>query len=330
MRPTFFRRTLYVLLALLALAACHNKDKEQQAAQPGGETPEAAVQQSVALIKAGDFAGFWKHALPPADYATLRTDWPRERPDQPPLSAEDRADFAAKLKEFTEPGAEDKLSAQAKVKLTQLQQQYSDQLPVMIGIMQGIARASIEQGKDMSAPQKKQAADILNIVAPWAQQVPWFDQAKAKQSIGIFVATARKLDLKSADQLRAMDFDTAMQKYNVGYLGLKDMLNIYGLSVDDTLNSVKVSTLENANGHARVKIDYTLLGKPVSTESTLIQQDGRWYSEDMLQNVREAHARLMAPASAGSTPAPASSTHVIAQAPATASSTAKPAAAAKR
>jgi hypothetical protein len=51
-----------------------------------------------------------------------------------------------------------------------------------------------------------------------------------------------------------------------------------------------------------VRIDYTLLGKPLSTESNLIEQDGRWYSEDMLQNVRDAHDRLMAP------PAPPSST----------------------
>ncbi|WP_266169246.1 hypothetical protein [Dyella subtropica] len=325
MRSTLFRHALIGFVALLALAACHNKEQEQ-AAQPGGETPEAAVQQSVTLIKTGDFAGFWKHALPPADYATLRTDWPRQRPDQRPLTDEDRADFNAKLKEFTEPGAEDKLFAQAKPKLTQLQQEYNDQLPVLIGIMQGIAHAGIQQSKDMSAAQKKQAADIVNVVAPWAQQVNWFDQAKAKQSIGVLVSTARKLDLKGADQLRAMDFDIAMQKYHIGFLGLKEVLGIYGLSVDDTLNSVKVSTLENAYGYAHVKIDYTLLGKPISTESTLVRLDDRWYSEDMLHNVREAHARLNEPAPASSAPTPATSTPVMTvHAPAPASSARPPA-----
>lgn len=308
MRLRPLRLLLPGLLALAALAACHDKDKQKEAELTGGATPEAAILDEVKLIRAGDFAGFWKHSLPAADYATLRTDWPREHAVETP-SAEDRAQFEAKMKELTEPGAEDKLYAEAKPKLTQLQQQYSDQLPVMFGIGQGIARTAIDQSHAMTAVQKKQANDILDVVVPWAQQQAWFDQAKAKQSIATLVATARKLDIKNADQLQAMDFDTAMQKYSTGYLGLRDVLAIYGLSLDQALDSVKVTTLENAYGYARVKIDYVLLGKPLSTESTLMQQDGRWYSEDLLKNVRDAHQRLSLPAVAASVPAPAGSTH---------------------
>ncbi|MGC1549759.1 MAG: hypothetical protein WA777_14640, partial [Rhodanobacter sp.] len=66
MRFRSLHRILLPLVAVLALAACHH---QEEAAQSGGSTPEEAMQQSVALIKAGDFAGFWKHALPPADYA---------------------------------------------------------------------------------------------------------------------------------------------------------------------------------------------------------------------------------------------------------------------
>ena len=90
MRFQILGRSL-LFLALLALAACHNK--EEAAAAPGGATPEASVQQSVTLIKAGDFDGFWKHALPPNDYANLRTDWTHPRPDQRPITDEDRARF---------------------------------------------------------------------------------------------------------------------------------------------------------------------------------------------------------------------------------------------
>lgn len=305
MRLRPFRRLLPGLLAVVALAACHDKDQQKQVELTGGATPEAAIQDEVKSIRAGDFAGFWKHALPAADYATLRADWPREHAGQPP-SAEDRAQFEAKMKEFTEPGAEDKLYAQARPKLIQLQQQYSDQLPVVLGIGQGIARTAIDQNHGMTAPQKKQANDVLDVIVPWAQQQAWFDQAKARQAIASLVASARKLDLKQAEQLQSMDFDTAMQKYSTGYLGIRDVLAIYGLSLDQTLDSVKVTTLENAYGYARVRIDYVLLGKSLSTESTLMQQDGRWYSEDLLKNVRDAHQRLMMPAAAASAPAAAS------------------------
>ncbi|KLD62402.1 hypothetical protein [Dyella japonica] len=301
----------FIALLVLATAAALFMTSHHKAVGPvpvvvGGDTPEASVQQSIALIKTGDFAGFWKHALPPADYDTLRADWTRPRPDEHPLTPEDRADFIKTMQQLTAPDAETKLYAVAKPKLAQLQAQYQDQVPVMIGIFQAIAATGVSQSKDLTNPQKQQATEVINVLAPWAQTVPWFDQARAKQVVGIAVATARKLDLKTPEQLKAMDFDTAMQKYSVGFLGIKQALAVYGLSVDDTLDSAKVSTVESRNGHAHVRIDYTLLGKPLATESDLVEQDGRWYSEDVLQNVREAHERLLAPpAPAGSAAAPA-------------------------
>ena len=297
-----------LLLALLVLAACHNK--EQAPATPGGASPEAAVQETVVLVKAGDFAGFWKHALPPADYANLRADWSLPRPDQHPITDEDRAHFEQAVKQLTAPHAETTLYAQLQPKLAQLEQQYHDQLPVMIGIGQAILTTGIAQNKTMTENQKQQMRDMLNVLLPWAQQTPWFDQDKAKQAVGVVVATARQLDLKTPDQIQSMDFDTAMKKYATAYQGIKQLLTIYGLSIDDTLDSVKVSTVGIDHGHARVKIDYTLLGKPLSSDSQLVLVDGRWYSQDLIDSERAQHARLThptAPAGSGSAPAPAGS-----------------------
>ena len=309
MRFRSLRHTLLPLFAVLALAACHH----DEAAQAGGSTPEAAVQGSIDLLKAGDFGGLWKHALPPADYATLRADWSRHAADKPPVSAADKAKFDEAVQKLTAPDAETKLYAELQPKLGQLEQQYKDQLPVMISVGDALLKNGVAQNQNLDSEQKTQANQLLDVLAPWAQQAPWFDQARAKQAVGVVVATARKLDLKSPDQLRTMDFDTAMTKYATGYAGLKQLLAIYGLSVDDTLSSVRLSTLSNKDGRAVVKVDYTLLGKPLSAESTLVQQDGRWYSESLIRNVREAHERLQQPAAAGSTaltalPAPAAST----------------------
>jgi hypothetical protein len=311
----FYAVGAFIALLVLATAAALFMTTHKPGPPPvvtGGDTPEQSVQQSIALIKAGDFAGFWQHALPPADYETLKTDWTHPRPDEHPMTPEERADFVKNMQELTEPNAETKLYAVAKPKLAQLQAQYQDQVPVMIGIFQAIAATGVSQSKELTNQQKQQATEVINVLAPWAQKVPWFDQNRAKQAIGIAVATARKLDLKTPEQLKSMDFDTAMQKYSAGFLGIKQALAVYGLSIDETLDSVKVTTVESRNGHAHVRIDYTLLGKPLSTESDLVQQNGRWYSEDMLQNVREAHQHLLEPpAPAGSAPAPSSSAGAI-------------------
>jgi hypothetical protein len=286
MRFRSARRSLLPLFAVLALAACHH----DEAAQAGGSTPEAAVQGSIDLLKAGDFAGLWKHALPPADYATLRVDWSRHNANQPPVGAADKAKFDEAVQKLTGPDAESKLYAELQPKLSQMQQQYKDQLPVMISVGGALLKNGVAQNKNLDSEQKAQANQLLDVLAPWAQQAPWFDQAKAKQAVAVVVATARKLDLKSPDQLRTMDFDAAMAKYATGFAGLKRLLAIYGLQVDDALDSARLTTLSSKDGRAVVKIDYTLLGKPLTAESTLVQQDGRWYSEALIRSVRIAHA----------------------------------------
>jgi hypothetical protein len=296
------RHAVLSLFAALLLSACHGKD---DASQSGGSTPEAALQGSVDLLKAGDFNGLWKHALPPADYATMRADWSRHEQSQPPVTAADRAKFDETMRKLTGPDAENKLYAEVQPKLTSMEQQYKDQIPVLISVGQAVAKSGIEQNKSLSTDQKTQASGVLDVLGPWAQQTSWFDQAKAKQAVGVAVATARKLDLKTPDQLRTMDFDTAMAKYSTGFAGARQLLAIYGLSVDDTLNSVKLTPVSNSNGHAVVKVDYTLLGKPLSTESKMVQQDGRWYAEDMLQNVRQSHRQLTEQAAQASSSEPA-------------------------
>ncbi|MDQ6646816.1 MAG: hypothetical protein M3Y93_06255 [Pseudomonadota bacterium] len=312
MRLRPLRYALLPLFAALLLSACHGKD---DATQPGGNTPESALQGSVDLLKAGDFKGLWKHALPPADYATLRADWASKQKNPEPISAEDRAKFDQTLKKLTEPGAEDKLYAELQPKLTEMQQKYKDQLPMLIGVGDALVKNGVAQNKELTEAQKEQANSVMGVLTPWAQKTPWFDQDKAKQAVGVAVATARKLDLKKPEQLRSMDFDTAMDKYSIGYGGIKQFLTIYGLSVDDTLNSVKLSAVSSDKGHAVVKVDYTLLGKTLSTESKMIEQDGRWYSEDMVKNVRKSHRKLaqmpVTPAtSATSATAPASASTV--------------------
>ena len=292
MRVTPLRHALLLLFATLLLGACHGKDDP---AQPGGSSPVAAVQTSVDLVKAGDFNGLWKHMLPPADYANLRADWNRHEQDPRPITAEDRAKFDQAMRQLTEPDAENKLYAELQPKLAAMEQQYKDQLTVLISVGEALAKNAVAQNKQLSPTQKSQVNDALDVVMPWAQQTPWFDQARARQAVGVAVATARKLDLKSPEQLRAMDFDAVMGKYAIGYGGLKQLLAIYGLSVDDTLASIKLSELSNANGHAVVKIDYTLLGKPLSSETKLVQENGRWYSEDMLANARKSHEQLTRP-----------------------------------
>jgi hypothetical protein len=296
MRPFFISR-LMTCLAVLTLAACQSR--ERTTVDASSQSPEAAVQQSIALVRAGDFAGFWQHALPPHDYAMLREDWGQTRAGEAPLSDAERTRIDATLQQLAAPDAAAALDAQLQPWLADAQLRYGDQLPLLVGIGRALAARAIEDDPRLTDTQKRHAAALVDALGPWAQQAPWFDPARARQAVGVVVATARELDVRDAQSLRAMDFDQAMRSYAIAFHGLERMLALYGLELDEALASARVVPLEYHPPYARVRVEYQLLGTPLSLESTLVQQNGHWYDQDLLENVRKAHRQLAAPATAG-------------------------------
>jgi hypothetical protein len=292
-----------VLAAALLLAACHNKDEDQAKQQAvASATPTVAVQTTAKLLKAGDFDGFWQHVLPPADYQMLRADWSKHR-ETTPITARDRAQFAATMTELTAPGAEDALYKKLQPTLKDYPGKYKNQLPVMIAIGQSVFSTQIDNNKALTLAQKQQAKDTLAAVAQWAQQAPWGDPVKAKQAVAVVVDTARKLDLKTLDEARALDYPAAMQRYTTAWLGAKQLLAIYGLALDQAFDSVKTELVESKGDTATVKLGYTLLDKPMSTDIRMVRENGRWYDADLLDHWRKSHAKAVPAPAASAAPA---------------------------
>lgn len=296
------RLTVWILLLALALLAACNKQKEAPGT-PGGGSPEDAARASLGLLRDGRFDLFWQHALPPADFATLRADWPRRNAAQEPITPEDRAKFEAGVKRLTEADAEKKLFADLRPTVVRFDRDYKDQMPLLAGVGQSMALTAIDQAKDLTLSQKRQLREAVNVIAPWTQTVAWGDQAKAKEAIGVLVDTARKANLSTPEALHAMTFEQSMATWSTAWLGFKRLLDVYGLSVDKSFESVSIDTLESNGGSAHVKITYTLLDKPMQTDATMVLLDGRWYDSDLLQRVRDDHARLAPPAPPASAPA---------------------------
>lgn len=296
--PRLLSHVLLPLLAAVLLACCHGRD---ESAQPGGSSPVDAVHTSLELLKAGNFNGLWKHVLPPEEYAYLRSDWNRRPPDPSPGAGE-RARFDQAMQQLTAPDAAATLYARWQPKLAALERRYGDQVPILVSIGEAMSKRAVAQNPRLSPARKEQADEVLDALLPWAQGAPWFDPVRARQAIEVAVATARKLDLHSLEQAQALDFDASMDKYAIGYRGLKQVLAIYGLPLDATLDSARLSEVSRDQDQALVRIDYTLLGKPLSTEVRLLCLDGRWYIQDLVENVRQSHQRLARPAASGSAP----------------------------
>lgn len=298
-------RYLLPLLAVLLLAAC-GKDEGASSGQAANNDPASAIMNQVKLLKAGRIDDLVKASLPADDYQAVRRKFDEERSKQEPITDAQRKQFAEKMQKLTAPDAEQSLFNQLLPVLKQYDTKYKAQLPMYIGMGQTMMGTAINQSKDLTPEQKKQATEMMAAAAQWAQNTDWGDQAKAKQAIGVVTSTVRKLDIKTLDQARALDYDQAMQKYAQIWQGVRKVLAVYGVDVDAALDSVKASTISQKDHTAMVETRYTLFDKPMKSQIKMVEKNGHWYNQHLLEKVEKSLAEHEA-ASSSSTAAAASS-----------------------
>jgi hypothetical protein len=268
-------------------------------------TPDASVAAAVKALRDNNLAGLFAASLPPGEYAKLKTDWNKDMNSEP-VTDEDRKQFAETMTKLTAPGAEDKMFAEIKPQLDEMDKQAA-QIPMMIAMGQGFAQSAIQQNKDLSDAQKQQVTQLLDATAKWAQGTKFTDPTLVKGAIAVVCKTARDLNLKSVDEARALSYEQGMQKAGIVLGGVKQVLAVYGLNMDKALDSVKVQTLSANGDTAKVKITYTAFDTPFSTESDLVRVDGKWYGKDAIDKWKKHSQEIAgAPAAPGGQEAPKS------------------------
>ncbi len=290
-----------LILSVAAFAVGCNQQPAQTAATPAAvpapapaaSGPDAAIMATVHALRANNIAAMLDSSLPPGELAKLKADWNKEM-TKDPVTDEDRRKFAEQMTKLTAPGAEDKLFADAEPQLKQFEQQSAQQMPMMIAMGQGFIQSAIQQNKDLTDPQKQQTVALIDATAKWAQTAKFTEPTLAKQAIAVICKTARELNLKTIDEVRALTYDQAMQRASIASAGFKQLFAIYGLSMDKALDSVKAETLSSGADTAKVKVSYTAFDQPFTTETDLVKADGRWYSKQAVDQWAKAQQREMA------------------------------------
>ena len=136
-------------------------------------------------------------------------------------------------------------------------------------------------------------------VAGWLQGVRFADRDLARQAIAKTVAAARALELKTLDEARALEFEAAMGKAGIAFRGVKDVLAVYGFDLDQSFSSVKAEVISEEGDQAKVKVDYQILGQPLSFETAMVRIDGRWYGKDTIEQLDKELNGPKADAAAG-------------------------------
>jgi hypothetical protein len=286
-----FRSLVLALAAALALSAC--KDKEEQAAA-GAEaaiaatatSPEAAVAVAAKNMRAGNLKAMVEASVPPQYLEHVRGKWTAKMGEEP-ITEEDRAEFLENVGRFTAPDAEKKLWAELEPQLTEKKAEIDMQMPMMIGIGRGILASGVQQREDLNEAQKTQALATVDAFAKWAETAKFTDPDLAQKSIGIVCSTARELDLKTLDDLRAMSFDQALAKGDIALAGVKKLFDVYGFSLDQVFDSVKTELVSQTGDDAKVKVNFQMFGQPLDFETEMTKFEGRWYGKESLTNLQK-------------------------------------------
>ncbi len=302
--------------ALLALfvVGCNNQQSGAPAAVVSANTPDATIRRNVELLKAGDLGGLMQNALPPADFAELKAEWGK---DQAPPTDEERQKFADTMARLTAPDADRKIYADLEPELKQFDAQYQQQMPMYVAMGSGWLQGMVQQNKDLSDADKQQAVAAINALAAWVQKTRFTEPESVKKVLAIATKAARDLNLKTLDEVHALTFDQSMQKARVAMLAFKDALNVYGFSVDKTLDSVKPEVASNDGKAASVKVSYTLFDTPLAMTTQMVDVDNRWYSKDTIDRVKARKEEAAKEAAAATAPPPARDTPPKADAPPT-------------
>ena len=275
-------------LFALGLVACGGKEQSEPASQAEvarqTSDPAKAVEAFAAKLKQNNLLEAVQLAVPPAKLDEIRAEWKKKMGSEEP-SAEDKAEFAAKLSMLTAPDAETTLYSLLEPQLVKYETELAAQMPMMIGMGQGFMMQSIQASEELSETQKQQATELVGALAGWLQTAQFADRDLAKKGIAIAVKTARDLDLKTLDDVRALDFDHAMGKAGIAFGGLKGILALYGFDLDQSLSSVKASVASKEAGAATVSVTQTMLGKTITTDTEMVEVDGRWYGKDTIEGL---------------------------------------------
>ena len=141
------------------------------------------------------------------------------------------------------------------------------QMPMYVGMGRGLLAAGVQQREDFSSEQKAQAMASIDAFAKWAESAEFADPAKARQVIGHVCKAARDLKLESLDQLRALSFDEAVQRGDIVFVAVKN-----------------------------------ILATVVSLATRMARHDGRWYGKDSIESMKKD---LAAPTATPEVEAPA-------------------------
>ncbi|MCF6288262.1 MAG: hypothetical protein L3J53_03375 [Proteobacteria bacterium] len=263
-------------LAVTLLSACGGDDKASSGAKSGtkmdANTPDGAMLAVIQSLKNNDIKALMQASMSKEEYATVVSEFDKAKMSP---SESDKAQFAQMMGMLTADGAVDQLMTMATPQLEQAR----TQLPMMLMMGKGMASQAIQASGDIPDGQKETATKAVNALVDFVSDNDILSEEVTRKAITAAVNAAKSLDMTSLDDLQNMSFDDAMGKASLVMAGTKNVLGAYGISLDDLLDSVKVSDVNTTDDSASMKVAYDFLGETFSQDVKMLKKDGKWIAD---------------------------------------------------
>lgn len=279
-----------VIAAVLLLGGCGR----EPAAAPaqGASGPARALEQLIEDLRHNDLAAYARHALPPSLHARMATAWTEGRTTWPltELPLHDR--LPAFISVLAAPGAEKDLLATYSRQFARADRELHS-AAATLGLF---AVQYVSIADEYSEAERAHYTQLIAALGQWGRRAPLGDTAKARLAVPQLVAAARLTGLAGGlGTFHAIGMERSLDRLGPFSARFKDVLLGYGLDLDQALAGARVALVEQTGDAARISLEYTLGGHPVSAVLQLERRDGRWYLTDLLRHA-EAEAGPLPPA----------------------------------
>ncbi len=260
-----------LILAVMLLSACGG-DESKSVAKMDTSSPDGTMMALVQSLKNNDIKSLMQASMSKEEYTKAVSEFDKAKMSP---SESDKAQFAQMMGMLTADGAEDQLMAMVTPQLEQAR----TQLPMLLMMGKGMASQAIQSNTDIPAEQKDTVTKVANAFMDFVSENDILSEEVTRKAISAAVATAKSLDMQSLDDLQNMSFDDAMNKAGLAMAGAKNIMGVYGISLDDLLGSINVSDVNTSGDNATMQMAYKFLGESFSQEVKMVKKDGKWVAD---------------------------------------------------
>ena len=252
-------------------------------------------------LLARDGLGFARLAVPPGLHARLASGWSAGRTrwplDELPLDAR----LPKMLAALQQKDAQSTLIATFNRQFKGADRDIDQTLRTLV-VFGG---EYVQKSPDYTAAEREHVVQAIAAIGDWAVAAPLSDPARARRFFTALVAAAQRsgIDGKAGNAAFArLGMDDSLRRLSPFLATLLAQLrDQYGLDLDASLRGLDVRLLEQTGDSARLRLRYTLAGRPIDAIVPAVRIDGHWYLADF---VARAQASLGPGADAGKPASP--------------------------